>query len=253
MYSLSETTLTRTPLASLKKLQQSKPSTNATDCSKPKPYRSFLKTFHSRFEPLQEVDTPTPKSSYDSRRVHSYQSLTQPPPAKPKFTLLKRLNRDASLRPRPEIRILDNRMKKWETVNKNLQKLMPQPIVKPEVRIPIKPKPIITVARVKEVTEDLVKYLEHFWNIYQNDESMTSYLKNTDGFTLAVQEVLMKDGVIRRITDPECVYKHFQIFLKEDERSQDYATKDLQLHSALQYYSIKMEQKAKVCHKDFSD
>jgi hypothetical protein len=43
---------------------------------------------------------------------------------------------------------------------------MPAPTVKIEVTKPVKPIPIITVARVKEMTEGLVKNLEHFWNIY---------------------------------------------------------------------------------------
>ena len=98
-----------------------------------------------------------------------------------------------------------------------------------------------------------MKYLEHFWNIYLNDEKMTSYLKSIDGLTPAVQGVLMKEGIIRRVTDPTLIYKHFEIFKAEEERSEDFATKDVQLHSALQYYSIKMEQKAKLCHQDFSE
>lgn len=246
---MSEITLTRTPLSATASVR--KPITSKADRGQKKTHKSFLKTFHSRFEPLKEVDTPTALTSRASRKAESYQSLTQPP-TKPKFTLLNVRNK-TSLRPRSEIRLLDNRMKKWETVNRNLQKLIPPPFVKPKVHIPVKPKPIITEAIVREVAEELEKQLEHFWNLYQEGESMTAFLRTIDGFTPAVAAVLMTGGVIQRIHDPSTIFRHFEASKPEEERSENFAAKDVQLHSALQYYSIKMEQKAVVSHRDYSE
>jgi hypothetical protein len=47
---------------------------------------------------------------------------------------------------------------------------------------------------------------------------MTSYLKDIEGFTKIVKDVLVKDGFIQRIHDPNEIYKHFNIFKNEEER-----------------------------------
>ena len=75
--------------------------------------------------------------------------------------------------------------------------------MKPPNKIVIKQPIVITEQKVKDLTDELTKHLEHFWNIYINAEKMTGFLREMEGFNQIVANVLMKNGLFGPITNPQ--------------------------------------------------